>query len=111
MRNIEDVRENFKRGVIDLAILLLLEKEDMYPYQIGQEVQKRTQGKLQFFVGSMYGPLRRMMQHGEISEHTELAGVRRFRNYYHLEEKGRVYLKQLKEEYQTLSEGVQILLA
>ena len=110
MRTVEDVRENFKRGVIDLAILLLLEKEDMYPYQINQEVEKRTDGKLQFFVGSMYGPLRRMMANGEITEHRELAGARRFRNYYHLEEKGRAYLRLLKQEYAMLAAGVEILM-
>ena len=50
MKNVQDIQENFKRGVIDYVILLLLSEKDMYPYQISQEVEKRSHGKLKFFV-------------------------------------------------------------
>ena len=109
MRNIEDIQENFRRGVIDLAILLLLREGDKYPYQINQEIEARTNGKLQFFVGSMYGPLRRMMENGEISERKEIVGERRFRNYYHLEDKGLTYLHLLLREYENMSNGIALL--
>ena len=109
MRNIEDIQENFKRGVIDLVILSLLEKDDMYPYQINQEIEKRTNGKLKFYVGSMYGPLRRMLENGEISERKVLAGERRFRNYYHIEQAGQEYLVLLRQEYQDLIDGIALL--
>lgn len=109
MRNIEDIQENFKRGLIDLVILTMLAEKDMYPYQIYQEIERRTDGKLKFYVGSMYGPLRRMMENGEISEHKELAGERRIRNYYHIEQAGRDYLSALQREYQDMIEGMVLL--
>lgn len=109
MRNIEDIQENLKRGAIDLAILTLLAEGDMYPYQINQEIEKRTDGKLKFYVGSMYGPLKRMLENGEISERRVPAGERRFRNYYHMEEKGREYLAQLQREYHDLVRGIHML--
>ncbi|MBQ8356921.1 MAG: PadR family transcriptional regulator [Clostridia bacterium] len=110
MRNIEDIQENLKRGVIDLVILTLLTQGDMYPYQINQEIEKRTSGNLKFYVGSMYGPLRRMLENGEISERRELAGKRRFRNYYHIEQAGYDYLSILQKEYQDMIKGMTMLI-
>lgn len=109
MRNLEDICENYKRGIIDLVILSLLEKEDMYPYQINQEVQKRSEELLHFYLTSLYPPIRRMLQNEEISERKVLAGERRYRNYYHIEEKGREYLQQLRQEYEAMSRGIALL--
>ena len=109
MRNIEDIQENFKRGVIDLIILGLLEQEDMYPYQIHQEIERRSGDRLKFFVGSMYGPLRRMLENGEISERKVPVGPRRVRNYYHLEEAGVQYLNLLRREYFEMTEGMALI--
>lgn len=109
MRSIEDIQENFKRGIIDLVILTLLEKEDMYPYQINQELQSRTKGVLTFYLSSLYTPIRRMLQNGEISERKVSAGERRYRNYYHMEENGRQYLAQLRREYANMMEGIALL--
>lgn len=109
MKNVQDIQENFKRGVIDYVILLLLSEKDMYPYQISQEVEKRSHGKLKFFVGSMYGPIRRLMANNEITERREVVGERRFRNYYHMEEAGKEYLAALQKEYRDLISGIRYL--
>ena len=109
MKEVQDIQENFKRGIIDYVILLLLNEEDMYPYQISQEVTERSHGKLKFFVGSMYGPIRRMMANNEITERRVIVGERRFRNYYHIEPAGKEYLSAMQKEYNDLIAGIRYM--
>lgn len=109
MKDIQDIQENFKRGIIDYVILLLLNETDMYPYQISQEVNARSRGKLNFFVGSMYGPIRRMVENNEITERRVVVGERRFRNYYHIEPAGKAYLAAMQKEYNSLITGIRHL--
>ncbi len=101
MKEVQDIQENFKRGVIDYVILLLLNEKDMYPYQISQEVTERSRGKLKFFVGSMYGH--------EITERRVIVGERRFRNYYHIEPAGKEYLNAMQKEYNDLIAGIRYM--
>ena len=42
----EDIEENFKVGLLDLLILKLLSKEDMYGYQIKQEIYSSSKEKI-----------------------------------------------------------------
>ena len=36
------IKENFKRGTLEMLILHLLKGEEMYGYQLTQEIGKRT---------------------------------------------------------------------
>lgn len=86
------IDENFRYGMIELLILSMLVKQDMYVYDIKQEIAKRSEGEFILRDGSMYGPMYRMLERGLISSRQELVGEKRFRKYYHLEELGREYL-------------------
>ena len=59
---------------------------------------------------SLYGPLYRMSSRGLISSHKEMAGEKRFRMYYHIEDKGREYLEYGKEQINLVFSGVMNLL-
>ncbi len=87
------VEENIRSGLIELWILSMLTNKDMYTYEIKQELIKISGGTLQMRDGSMYGPMYRMLNRGLISSRQEIVGAKRFRNYYHIEETGREYLK------------------
>ncbi len=110
MRSLEDVQENLRRGFIDLMILSLLAREDMYGYQLNQEIEKRTKGKMVLLVGSMYSPLRRMIENKEVTERREMAGARRFRIYYHIEAPGLEYLNMLIHEYHQMTQSLDLLI-
>ena len=56
----EDIEENFKVGLLDLLILKLLSKEDMYGYQIKQEIYSSSKEKIEIKEGSLYGPFYRL---------------------------------------------------
>lgn len=98
--------ENVKRGSVELLLLTLLQSEDMYGYQLAQELESRSGGRYSLQESSMYPILYRMMDKGLISDKQVLVGKRRTRVYYHLEDKGREYLAQIRMEYLTLCKGI-----
>ncbi len=105
----KDIDENVRSGLVELLILQLLCDEDMYGYQIRQELATRTEQAFLIREGSLYGPLYRMSQRGLISDRRVLVGEKRFRNYYHIEEAGRAYLAYGKEQIDLVFHGVNAL--
>ncbi len=104
------VRDSLKRGTVELVLLTLLENEDMYGYQMLQEAQIRSGGCFELKEGTAYPILYRLLDRGLISERAERAGRRRIRIYYHLEQIGRDYLEELKQEYMYVTEGIERIL-
>ena len=100
------ISESFKRGTIEIMLLTILEKEDMYGYQMCKELETRSKGLFILQEGSLYPPLYRMMDRGYISDRKELVGKRRTRVYYHLENSGKEYLNEIKQEYFSLNRGI-----
>ena len=103
----QDIEENFKRGVIDMIILKLLSQGDMYAYQMASVITEQSGGKIEVKLGTVYGPLYRMINRGYISEYKELVGKRRTRVYYHIEPAGLEYLNMSVEIYCNINYAVQ----
>lgn len=104
------VREHFKRGVSEIAILHLLNERDMYGYEVLRELERRSQGKFVLKYSSLYPVLYRLIDKGIIGDTQKLVGKRRTRVYYHLTEKGKEYFEELKSEYNFITEGFNNLL-
>ena len=98
--------DGVKRSSIELLLLTLLQEEDMYGYQISQELERRSDGAYTLQESSMYPILYRMMDKGYISDKPVKVGKRRTRVYYHLEDTGVERLAQARREYLSLSLGV-----
>ena len=98
--------DGVKRSSIELLLLTLLQDEDMYGYQISQELERRSEGAYTLQESSMYPILYRMMDKGYISDKPVKVGKRRIRVYYHLEDTGVERLAQARREYLSLSLGV-----
>ena len=101
---------NYQRGVITLVILSLLSQEDMYGYQLVQEMAQQSGGVLNTKEGSLYPILYKLLDQGYVSDKKVLVGRRMTRVYYHLEPQGKAYLQALTEEYRTVVQGVQGIL-
>ncbi|MBR6376240.1 MAG: PadR family transcriptional regulator [Oscillospiraceae bacterium] len=99
-------RVNFQRGVASLVLLGLLRQSDMYGYQLVQEMERQSLGALSMQEGALYPVLYKLEDGGYISSRKVLVGKRMTRVYYHLEPKGLAYLEQLREDYQTVVQGV-----
>lgn len=100
------ISDNVKRGSIEIIILSILSDEDMYGYQLSQEIFSRSGGLYSMLESSMYPTLYRLVDKGMISDRQVKVGKRRVRVYYHIEDKGKEYLKQIREEYLSLSLGI-----
>lgn len=105
------IRENFKRGSIEMLILYLLTQEDMYGYQLAQEINQRSEGQFDITEGSMYPTLYRLIEKNAISDYKKLSGKRRTRVYYHIEKEGAELLEKLKEDYRAINAGVEKILS
>ena len=104
------ITEGLKRGTVELMLLTLLKDEDMYGYQLSQELEIRSKGLFLLQEGSMYPTLYRLQDHHYISSYEELVGRRRKSTYYHIEPAGTAYYQKILAEYLTAQEGIQAIL-
>lgn len=100
------VDNSFRRGVMSLVILALLKREDMYGYQLVQETEKESGGRLTTQEGSLYPVLYKLLDQGYISDRKVQVGKRMTRVYYHIEPAGEEKLRELIREYEEMSQGV-----
>ncbi len=106
----DDIEENIKCGLIEILILSLLSKEDLYGYKIKSELARQTNNTFIVKEGSLYGPLYRMQERKLISSRRELVGEKRFRNYYHIEEPGKEYLDYAVKQFRLIFYGANHLI-
>jgi PadR family transcriptional regulator PadR len=81
-----------KKGSVEFLVLSLLEARARHGYEIGKLIEARSEGRMQFRIGSLYPILCRLEDRGIISGRwVEKAGQRR-RRYYRLTAPGRKFL-------------------
>lgn len=102
----ESNQNSYRRGVASLVILSLLKRKDMYGYQLVQETERSSSGKLTTQEGSLYPVLYRLLDQGYISDRRVQVGKRMTRIYYHIEPSGEEKLKELIQDYESVTEGV-----
>ncbi|AGM26409.1 PadR family transcriptional regulator, regulatory protein PadR [Spiroplasma syrphidicola EA-1] len=95
-----------KKGVIELVILKMLNKQDMYGYEINNQINTR----LEINKSTVYAILQKLIINnyceifiGELSDGP-------IRKYYRLTEKGKAYLENLEGEWKKFMHKVQDLL-
>lgn len=98
--------DGIKRGTVELLVLTLLQTEDMYGYQITQELEAQSKKRYTLQESSLYPTLYRLVDKKYISDRIEKVGKRRTRVYYHIEEAGVQYLQKARKEYLNMCRGV-----
>lgn len=111
MERKNNIEENVRSGLVEFLILHLLCERDMYGYEIKKKLAERTNNAFDMKQASLYGPLYRMSSLGLISSHKEMAGEKRFRMYYHIEDSGLKYLSYGEEQIEYVFSGVTNLLS
>lgn len=102
----DNSQSSFRRGMMSLVILSLLQHEDMYGYQLVQQIEERSGGRIVTQEGSLYPVLYKLLDLGFISDRKVKVGKRMNRIYYHLEPTGEKRLGELTREYEEISRGV-----
>lgn len=104
-------RSNFKMGTVEMIILFLLDKKDLYGYEITSLVEKLSDGNIGITESTLYPTLYKLLANGYISDKEVQVGKRRTRVYYHLEESGKTHLEALLSEYNKNTKGICKILA
>ena len=92
----------FKKGVLELCVLALLDKQDRYGYELVQKISER----IAISEGSVYPLLRRLAKEEYFTTYLQESKEGPSRKYYHLADKGREYLRRLRNEWIQFSAGV-----
>lgn len=93
---------------LDLLLLSVLKEKDKYAYEIIKEISSRTHETIVPKHGTMYPIIYKLLEEEYISSNTVLVG-NKARVYYHLEEKGKDYLRSITAEYDSLVQNIDLI--
>ena len=93
-------------GSTATLILKLLDGQDMYGYQIIEELARRSDNTFQLKAGTLYPLLHGLEKKGLLESYEEHADSARIRKYYRLTGKGKKFLKEKTEEWKAYSKAV-----
>jgi len=100
------VNIQFKKGVLELCVLVLLEKQDCYGYELVQKISSR----IDISEGTVYPLLRRLTKERYCTTYLKESTEGPPRKYYTLTEEGRLYHQELLDEWHKFTRGVNQLI-
>ena len=92
-----------KKGSLELLVLSVLEGHPRHGYEIGKLLEKRSDGRLEFPVSTLYSILYRMEDRGWIDGRWDEKKGQRRRCYYTLTPKGKRALAQQQQEWKAFT--------
>ncbi len=101
-----NIKKELTKGSSSLLVLSVLEKEDMYGYQIVREIEKRSESVFTLKEGTLYPILHAFEKDGYVKAYWTESEQGRKRKYYHITKKGLDALKETKEEWEAYSLAV-----
>jgi len=105
----------FDKGLIagssTLLLLSLLERGDMYGYQMIEELARRSHDAFQMQEGTLYPILHALEKARCLTSYQQQAASGRTRKYYRLTRKGRGLLAEKREEWDRFRQGVHDVLS
>lgn len=101
--NVENVKSQMRKGVLEYCILLLLEKEPAYTSDI---INKLHEAKLIVVEGTLYPLLTRLKNSGLLSYEWIESTQGPPRKYYGLTDSGKEFLKELETAWTDLNNTI-----
>lgn len=101
-----NVNIQFKKGVLELCVLVLLDKQDRYGYELVRKISHQ----ISISEGSVYPLLRRLAKEGYFTTYLQESTEGPSRKYYTLTDEGRDYLHLLVQEWKDFTNGVNQLI-
>ncbi len=96
----------FKKGVLELCVLALLNKQDRYGYELVQRISTQ----IEITEGSVYPLLRRLKKEGYLTTYLQESTEGPPRKYYQLTDQGKSHLFNLYREWKQFADGVSQIL-
>ncbi len=96
----------FKKGVLELIVLMSVTKKDMYGYELVSEVSK----VIDVNEGTIYPLLKRLTNEHYFETYLKESTEGPPRKYYHLTVSGALYKDALKAEWEEFSKKVEMFM-
>ena len=93
-----------------LLVLSLLEREDMYGYQMITELARRSDHTFEMKEGTLYPVLHGLEKEGLVEAYQQEVSTGRIRKYYHITRKGGIALKMEKEVWKRYAGAIDTVL-
>ncbi len=104
--NTENTKAQMRKGILEFCILSLINVREMYVSDLIDELKK---GKLDVVEGTLY-PLLTRLKNGEfLSYRWEESTGGPPRKYYQMTEKGKLFLAELNNTWQELTDSVNFI--
>lgn len=102
----------YDKNIIEMLVLFLLQKEDLYAYNIMKKIRALSGDILAVQGGSLYPILYKLTEKGYITDRVEIIGKRQrmSRVYYHLTDQGKEYLQALISNNELVQRGIRNVL-
>lgn len=96
----------FKKGVLNLCVLALVEQGDRYGYELVQAIS----AKVSISEGAVYPLLRRLTSDGYFTTYLKESAEGPPRKYYTITDQGQMHLEALRNEWELFTTGVNELI-
>ncbi|MFT8929155.1 MAG: PadR family transcriptional regulator [Sporolactobacillus sp.] len=96
----------FKKGVLELCALVLIDRDDQYGYELAQRISER----IEVAEGTLYPLLRRLTAEHYLTTYLSESAEGPVRKYYRMTESGRDYKNQLVREWKSFTDAVRVLI-
>jgi PadR family transcriptional regulator PadR len=104
-------RKQFNKGVMELAVLKLINEGDQYGYSIIQEINKRSDNKIEIKDGTLYPILYRLEDQHYIESYWQSADKRgKPRKFYKMTDIGKKRYQLMLSDYNEVSAGIKKIL-
>ncbi len=104
------VDKNLLSGSTTMLLLKLLEQEDMYGYQMIEELKNRSKNVFELKAGTLYPLLHTMEKKGFVTSYDKAADSNRVRKYYSITKEGLQALQDKKNEWNTYASTINHIL-
>lgn len=104
------VDKSLTSGSTTMLVLKLLENQDMYGYQMIEDLEQKSNNVFTLKAGTLYPILHSLEQQGMITAYEGLSEEGRTRKYYKITEKGKKLFQEKKEEWTVYATAVKDVL-
>lgn len=104
---LEKTKKQLRRGILELCVLSIIEEKAAYPSDI---IEKLETAKMIVVEGTLYPLLTRLKNTGLLAYNWQESSSGPPRKYYHLTEKGTLFLSELKNSWTEMVLGVQLIM-
>lgn len=99
------ISKEMLKGSTGMLVLSLLKESNMYGYEMIKKLKEKSENVFELKEGTLYPILHGLEEKGFISSYWDETTAKK-RKYYSITEKGKKQLKEKKEEWKELSNGI-----